>query len=233
MYLKLVTKFYASYISNYKNEYKFKELTEIEFGIRNVENFLKSNNSYNTFNQKQRIILIASDFDPQTLSAAAWLISNQVDISCFQIKPVKFNNDLFIDLKKILPPTIIDDFYVDIQEKNVTTKNYDTVIKSIKKTYKPRMPQIFEWKLLKNGDKLKIKNFENSEATAIDAETVDYNGKKMKYNSWGKTVTGWSSICIYEWAIKISENKTLEDLRMKKYLEIKENKIAPTSDNTL
>jgi len=95
------------------------------------------------------------------------------------------------------------------------------------------MPQIFEWKLLKNGDKLKIKNFENSEATAIDAETVDYNCKKMKYNSWGKTVTGWSSICIYEWAIKISENKTLEDLRMKKYLEIKENKIAPTSDNTL
>jgi RecB family endonuclease NucS len=217
---ELVSKIYASYISKYRSEYDFNELTEIEYGIRAIENFLKQNNSYNSFNKKQRILLIASEFDPQTLSAVAWLISNNVDISCFQIKPIKFNNDYFIDLKKILPPVVIDDFYVDIQEKSINKSNYEKLDKEIKRNYKPRIQKMFEWGLLKKGDQLKIKNVDDSIATIEDPNYVIYKDEKLTYNDWGEKVTKWSAINIYEWAVKVDDNKTLEEIRMKKIEEL-------------
>lgn len=36
----------------------------------------------------------------------------------------------------------------------------------------------------------------------------------------GKDVTGWSSICIYEWAVKLDNDKTFDSLRREKLIEI-------------
>lgn len=82
------------------------------------------------------------------------------------------------------------------------------------------MATLFDWKLLKSGDTLEIKNFEKSEATVIDSKTVEFNGQKVSFNEWGQTVTGWSSICIYEWAILKSSGKTLHAIRAQKMQDL-------------
>ncbi|MDU4545932.1 MAG: hypothetical protein E6Y69_03930 [Clostridium botulinum] len=85
----LVDKIFVSYIEKYKDEFELGELTAYEKASRILNDFLEKNNALKTFNSKQKIILIASSFDRQTLSAAAWLIANDVDISCFKLSPMK------------------------------------------------------------------------------------------------------------------------------------------------
>jgi len=82
------------------------------------------------------------------------------------------------------------------------------------------MDKLFEWELIKAGDSLEIKDFESSEAIIINSTFVLFNGEEISYNNWGKKVTGWSSISIYEWAMVSSIKKTLHELRTEKMAEL-------------
>jgi len=203
---------FSRYIEKHKEEFELGDLTPAEKGKRIINDFLISNNSIKTFNQKQRIVLVASSFDNQTLSAVAWLISNNVDISCFSIMPLKINNQVFLQVDRILPPPSIDGFYVDIEDKKEAGVERNST--DIIRTNLPRMPKLFEWGLLKKGDKIYIKNHDKEESMAevIDQRLINYKGKKITCNQWGQDVTGWSSVCIYEWAIKLDCDRTLDNL---------------------
>jgi len=126
----------------------------------------------------------------------------------------------FIQVERILPPPNIEEFYVDIENKKEISEVRSS--SGIIRTNLPRMPKLFEWGLLKEGDELYIKNQEKEKtlATVIDERFVNYKGQKMTYNQWGQEVTGWSSICIYEWAVKSDSEKTLDSLRREKLQEL-------------
>lgn len=95
-----------------------------------------------TFNSKQRIILIASSFDKQTLSAVAWLITNNVDISCFELSPIKIEDSYFIDINRILPPPSLEDFYVEVEDKKRPTYTVKRNT-AITRTSLPGMDKLF------------------------------------------------------------------------------------------
>ncbi|MCW6075112.1 hypothetical protein LAV44_07205 [Clostridium sporogenes] len=219
----LVDKIFASYIEKYKDEFELGELTAYEKASRILNDFLEKNNALKTFNLKQRIILIASSFDKQTLSAAAWLIANDVDISCFELSPMKIEDSYFIDINRILPPLSLEDFYVEVDDKKRPTyiAKRDTLIT---RTTFPGMDKLFEWGIIKSGDAVIIKNRDNSEATVIDSKYVDFKGEKLTFNKWGQKVTGWSSIRIYDWVLIKGKDKTLHEMRQEKMLSL-ENEI--------
>ncbi|AJD30267.1 hypothetical protein FDE98_07130 [Clostridium sporogenes] len=219
----LVDKIFASYIEKYRGEFQLGDLTAYEKASRILNDFLEKNNALKTFNSKQRIILIASSFDKQTLSAAAWLIANDVDISCFELSPMKIEDSYFIDINRILPPLSLEDFYVEVDDKKrptYTTKSATTITRN---TF-PGMDKLFEWGIIKVGDAVLIKNRDNSEATVIDSKYVDFKGEKLTFNKWGQKVTGWSSIRIYDWVLIKGNDKTLHEMRQEKMLSL-ENEI--------
>jgi len=220
----LVDRVFVRYIEKHTAEFTQGELTCPELGKRIVTDFLQKNNAERTFNQKQRIILLASNFDEQTLSAVAWLIYNGLDIAAFRITPKKFQDQIFFDAARLLPPDDIEEFYVDIAtpERHASTRTGITGTR----TKLPRMKKLMEWGLLKPGDTLEIMNQENSKAEVIDHKRVKYNGQEMSFNEWGQKVTGWSSICIYEWARHKGSMKKLSDLRAEKMGEIKKRQEA-------
>ncbi len=215
----LVYKIFAPYIEKYKDEFELGELTAYEKASRILNDFLEKNNAIKTFNSKQRIILISSSFDKQTLSAAAWLITNNVDISCFELSPMKIGEGYFIDINRILPPPSLEDFYVEVEDKKRHTyiTKRDT---SITRTIFPGMDKLFEWGIIKVGDVVVIKNRDNSEATVIDSEYVNFKGEKLTFNKWGQKVTGWSSIKIYDWVLIKGNDKTLHEMRQEKMLSL-------------
>lgn len=214
---EFVDRIFSSYIEKHIAEFELNELTANEKGRRILDEFLRSNDATGTFNHKQRIILIASSFDDQTLSAVAWLISNNVDISCFKLTPIRINDQVFLQVEKILPPPQIEDFYIDVLGKESPAQ----LVIGFKRTSLPRMPKLFEWGILKQGDKLLIKKHEqDSEAEVLNDREVVFKGERLTYNQWGQKVTGWSSICIYEWAIHKESGKTLHQLRMEKIKQI-------------
>lgn len=220
----LVEKMFGSYIAKHRNEdlYKTKleSLSEFELASRELNTFLKQNSAFNEFNQKQRIILVSSEFDEITLSSSAWLIRSGVDISCYELRPVRVNGQIIFEFTKIMPLENEEDFFVDIHPTTHEKVSPSSNVERIKRRTLPRMATLFDWNIIKSGDKLEIKNFGSSDATVINSKTVKFNGKIMSYNEWGQTATGWSSICIYEWAILKSVGKTLHQLRAEKMREI-------------
>lgn len=206
-----VEKIFAPYILKYNKEFELGELTPEEKGKRILTEFLEKNNALKTFNRKQRIILVASGFDPQTLSAVAWLIENGVDINCIEIAPVRIGDEMLIQSNPILPLQQYEDYYVDIVERKTSSEQ-----SKITRKYLPRMGQLFDWNVIKAGDKVEIKNYTDSEATVVDAQRVTYNGDTMTFNRWGEIVTEWSSVNIYEWTVLKRCNRTLHELRMER-----------------
>lgn len=215
----VVDKIFASYIEKYKDEFELGDLTAYEKATRILNDFLEKNNAAKTFNSRQRIILIASSFDSQTLSAVAWLIANNVDISCFELSPIKIGDNYFIDINRILPPPALEDFYVEVDDKKrqVYSEKKNT---PITRSYLPRMDKLFEWGVIKCEDTVVIKNFDNSDATVIDTKNVEYNGQKLTFNQWGEKVTGWSALSVYEWTIVKGSEKTLHEIRKEKLLSV-------------
>lgn len=134
--------------------------------------------------------------------------------------PIKIEDQAFLQVERILPPPSIEEFYVDIEDKNEI--NAVKSSSGIMRTNLPMIPKLFEWRLLKEGDELYIRNQEKEKslATVIDERYVNYKGQKMIYNQWGQEVTGWSSICIYEWAVKSDCEKTLDSLRRERLQEM-------------
>lgn len=65
--------------------------------------------------EKQKIYLVAAGYDPDALSARAWLRAHDVDISCFQLCPYKVCDQLFLERQRVIPPPHVDDFLVGMR----------------------------------------------------------------------------------------------------------------------
>lgn len=214
----LVKKVYAPYIEKYRSEFELGELTSFELGIRKLNEFLQVNDAQKNFNEKQRIILVASDFDEQTLSAVAWLNSNNVDMSCYRLTPYKLNEDIFFYVEKLLPVTNYDDYYVNLMDKSaVTTVTGD---KKITRRSLPKIDLMLEWGVVKEGDIIVAKGRED-EGRLLSNGNVMVNGEEKSMQAWLKDVYGWSSVQTYVFAVHKETGKTLSQIR-EEYMAQKE-----------
>lgn len=206
----LVKKVYAPYIEKYRSEFELGELTSFELGIRKLNEFLQVNDAQKNFNEKQRIILVASDFDEQTLSAVAWLNSNNVDMSCYRLTPYKLNEDLFFYVEKLLPVTNYDDYYVNLMDKSIVTTV--TGDKKITRRSLPKIDLMLEWGVVKEGDIIVAKGRED-EGRLLSNGNVMVNGEEKSMQAWLKEVYGWSSVQTYVFAVHKETGKTLSQIR--------------------
>lgn len=214
---ELVKKVYAPYIEKYRNEFEIGQLTSQELGVRKLNDFLRVNDAEKNFNKKQRVILVASDFDEQTLSAVAWLNSNNVDMSCFKLTPYKLDDEIYLYAEKLLPVTNYNDYYVNLMDKSSSAP-----ISSDKKFTRRSLPRIdvmIEWGVVKEGDVIVAKGKEN-EATLLSDGNVLVNDIEMSMQVWLKEVYDWSSVQTYAFALHKETGKTLSQIR-KEYMEQK------------
>jgi hypothetical protein len=210
----LVKKVYAPYIEKYRSEFELGELTSYELGIRKVSEFLTINDAENSFNKKQKIILVASDFNEQTLSAVAWLNSNDVDISCYRLIPYKFSDGIYIQVEKLLPVSSYDEYYVDLMEgTSATTRR----VKRKTRRSLPRIDAMLGWGVVKEGDIIIAKG-KDDEATLLANGNVQANGEEMSLQRWLKGIYGWSSVETYGLSIHKGTGKTLSGMR-REYME--------------
>lgn len=208
---------YAPYIENFKPGNSPKGiLTSIEQGTRNLADFLKKNDAWNTFNQKQRIILIASDYDAQTLSAVAWLNQNGVDISCFKMIPYQTDQGTYLQVEKILPLATEQDFLVNLLDKS-------TPLKAVKtggtKRVLPKISDMLEWGVVKEGDLLIAKGREST-AKLLANGNVMVGEEEMSMQTWLKQVYRWASVDTYTFAQLHSNRKSLSDIREEYMLKV-------------
>ena len=205
----LVKRVYAPYIEKYRDEFELGELTSYELGIRKLNEFLSINGAENSFNNKQKIILVASDYDEQTLSAVAWLNSNSVDMNCFKLTPYRINSEVYINAEKLLPLTDYDDYYVNLMDKSspVLKQSKDFTRRSL-----PKIDTMLDWGVVNAGDIIVAKDREN-EGTLQKNGKVSVDGKELSMQMWLKEVYGWSSVQTYNFAVHKDSGKTLSQIR--------------------
>ncbi|MCI2983869.1 hypothetical protein LV828_13045 [[Clostridium] innocuum] len=211
---ELIQNIFAPYVEKHIEEFRQQTaLNSSEIAKRLLSDFVELNN-ITAFNTRQRIILVASEFDDQTLSAVAWLNSNQVDISCYQICAYKLNDDVLLDIKKILPVVDCEDFYVNVTKKGSLQKDRK---KDISRRSLPKIDSLIEWKLVEPGDIITAKG-------RIDEAVLQENGQVkakegiMSIQQWLKRVFGWSSVETYAFSVDKKSGKTLSELRQE-YME--------------
>lgn len=207
---ELVKRVYGPYIEKYRDEFELGELTSFELGIRKLNEFLEANDAHKDFNEKQRIILVASDFDDQTLSAVAWLNSNNVDISCYKLTPYRLNEDIYFYVEKVLPVPDHVDYYVNFMESlTYTSKKGKT--KTIRRSL-PRIDAMLEWGVVKEGDVIVPKGREG-EAILLRNGNVIVDEVEKSLQSWLKDIFGWSSVETYSFSVHKESGKTLAQIR--------------------
>lgn len=215
---ELEQKIFKYYIAKYKEEYtvKFPGFSEAEIAKRILNDF-KDKNEIKTFNERQRIILVASEFDEHTLSAVAWLISNKVDISCFVISPyILDNSKTLIDVKKILPIIDYSDYYIDFPDKEGRVSG---AVKTITRTTLPKIKDLLGWKVVEPGDILIAKDTDDKVVLQNDGRVKKDGAEEiLSLQQWLKNVYGWQSVETYRMAIQEKSGKSLSDLR-KEYME--------------
>lgn len=216
----LVKKVYAPYIEKYRSEFELGELTSYELGIRKLNEFLRVNEAEKSFNNKQKIILVASDFDEQTLSAVAWLNSNNVDMSCYKLTPYKLNEEIYLNVEKLLPLTEYNDYYVDLMDKSILTAGKGR--KKMTRRSLPKIDLMLEWGVVKEGDTIIAKGRED-EAVLLSNGNVMIDGEERSMQAWLKDIYGWSSVQTYVFAVHKETGKTLSQIREEYMEQEKEN----------
>ncbi|MDN3015791.1 hypothetical protein PH210_06170 [Paenibacillus sp. BSR1-1] len=71
---EIVEKVYSDYLVQHEGVQREEA---VEAGIANILAFLNEHEAFDDFNADQRIILVASRFDPSVLSASAWLLTKE------------------------------------------------------------------------------------------------------------------------------------------------------------
>lgn len=213
---ELIQNVFAPYVEKHKAEFQTAEtLTSTEIAQRSLDDFIRTND-IKSFNERQRIVLVASEFDEQTLSAVAWLNSNQVDISCYQVKPYKLGEQVLLDMKKILPVPEFDDFYVDIAGPKTLTKERK---QDITRRSLPKIDAMLSWGVVKPEAVLGAKDRADEAILLENGQVkVKSTGEVQSMQQWLKSVYGWSSVETYAFAIDKKSGKSLAELRAE-YME--------------
>ena len=209
----LVERIYAPYIGRYREEFSSSSLTNVELAARKLQEFLETNHATQTFNQAQRIILLASDYDEQTLSAVSWLNSNNVDIGCYKLIPYRLEEHLYIRLEKLLPLTKNEDYYIPFSLKS---SSQATSKDTISRRNLPKIKEMLDWGVVKPGDIIMPKDREG-EGVLTESGHVEVNGEELSLQKWLKEIYGWSSIQTYAFAIHKDRGISLSQIR-KKYI---------------
>lgn len=48
----------------------------------------------------QRVMMVAASFRKEVTNTALWLMQFGLRVQCFKVKPYKFNDDVFVDIRR-------------------------------------------------------------------------------------------------------------------------------------
>lgn len=104
----------------------------------------------------QRIILTAANFRPEVTATCLWLIGNDIQIHCIEVKPFEDGPKLYLSAERIIPPPAAEDFMVKVGKKEKS----DTIKSAAATEWKLKRQEFFE-SLLSNLTGLAAKIYEN------------------------------------------------------------------------
>jgi len=72
---------------------------------------------------EQRLVLVAANFRKEVTAAVLWLLGHGIRAQCFRAVPFSFNEEVFIDLRQIIPTPEASDFMIRMTAKDSEQKS--------------------------------------------------------------------------------------------------------------
>ena len=126
---------YAAYCSNLTQKdipaiyQKFLDRTsEDEDAVAKLRDFLEVEDLDEVVlnpRSEQRLVFIAANFRKEVTAAVLWLLGHGVRAQCFRVVPYSFREEVFIDLKQIIPTPEAADFMIGMAAKDSEQKTVE------------------------------------------------------------------------------------------------------------
>ncbi|MDR3555046.1 MAG: hypothetical protein P4L55_09860 [Syntrophobacteraceae bacterium] len=138
------------YYIAYRKKYYGESLSEIDAKTQIVE-FVDSD-SFAELTNKPRIILCSEGFSQEITATVLWLRDSGIDVNCVKITPYKFDDQIVIVPKVIIPLEEAKQYLIDIKRKEEGTEQ------SVRKYRAKTMKILVENGLVHEGDEIFLKN---------------------------------------------------------------------------
>ena len=74
---------------------------------------------------EQRLVLIAANFRKEVTATVLWMLGHGVRAQCFQVVPHTFGEDIFIDIRQIIPTPEAADYMIEMATKDSEEKSIE------------------------------------------------------------------------------------------------------------
>lgn len=202
----LIQKVYIPYLNKY-------DKSNVENANALIEDVLGKDFKPDHFNQKQKIMLIASGFKPSILSSCAWLRNNGIDISCVQISPVPYEDKHLLVIETILPPPLLEDMIDSIEASSKSEHEIFAIGSTRNRRLLTTADMLNQEGWFKTGDTVYIKRDHHNSAIVLDAKFVKKDGNRITWNQWVNKAMNLDSVSIYHYVTLKPGGETLHGIR--------------------
>lgn len=65
----------------------------------------------------QRVIMVAANFRKEVTNTALWLMQFGIRAQCFKVTPYRFNDDVFVDIRQVIPTPEAESYMIGMAQK--------------------------------------------------------------------------------------------------------------------
>lgn len=73
----------------------------------------------------QRLVFVAANFRKEVTSTALWLLSHNITVQCFKVTPYKWGEQVFLDIKQIIPVPEVKELMIGMSAKAAEEKHIE------------------------------------------------------------------------------------------------------------
>lgn len=81
--------------------------------------------------RSQRIIMVAASFRKEVTNTALWLMQFGLRVQCFRVKPYKFNDDIFVDIRQVIPTPEAESYMIGMAQKEAEEQSVSGEVKPV------------------------------------------------------------------------------------------------------
>ncbi|BET61418.1 DUF4268 domain-containing protein [Yersinia pseudotuberculosis] len=78
----------------------------------------------------QRVMMVAANFRKEVTNTALWLMQFGIRAQCFKVTPYRFNDDVFIDIRQVIPTPEAESYMIGMAQKEAEEQSTSGELKT-------------------------------------------------------------------------------------------------------
>ncbi|MDW5501074.1 DUF4268 domain-containing protein [Pseudomonas lundensis] len=78
----------------------------------------------------QRVMMVAANFRKEVTNTALWLMQFGIRAQCFKVTPYRFNDDVFVDIRQVIPTPEAESYMIGMAKKEAEEQSTSGEMKS-------------------------------------------------------------------------------------------------------